>query len=100
MVQDDSGGEFLWADRSHTQESQLQLSLSPSTIIILMPLLFVLMTQTPTSRELSECVRMGQQADAMACSETGCWQVTSINTTVIPARFCHCSIPGLAEEGG
>lgn len=35
--------------------------------------------------ELSECVRMGQQADAMACSETGYWQVTSIDTAVIPA---------------
>lgn len=53
MVQDDSGRELLWANRSHAQELQVQLSLSPSTVILLMPLLFVLMTQTPTGNSVT-----------------------------------------------
>lgn len=43
---------------------------------------------------------MGQQADAMAFSETSYWQMSSIDTAVILVRSCHCSVLGLAEEGG
>lgn len=59
----------------------------------------VCVDDTDTYWELSECVRMGQQADATACSATGYWQMTSIDTAVVSARSCCCSIPGLAEDG-
>lgn len=87
---------MLWADRSHTQELQVQLSPSPSAVILLMPLLFVLMTQTPTGSSVNVSGWDSRQMPWLFLRQaTG-----SIDTAVIPVRSCRCSVLGLAEEGG